>query len=47
LFEHGVDLLSGAVVEAIGPVLEAVSQGASFRQVRRRGVRLVTMQKPD
>jgi uncharacterized protein (DUF4213/DUF364 family) len=47
LFEHGVDLLSGAVVEAIGPVLEAVSQAASFRQVHRRGVRLVTMHRPD
>jgi uncharacterized protein (DUF4213/DUF364 family) len=47
LFEHGVDLLSGAVVEAIEPVLEAVSQAASFRQVHQRGVRLVTMHRPD
>ncbi len=45
LFDHGVHLLSGAVVEDIEAVLRAVSQGANFRQVRRQGVRLVTMQK--
>jgi uncharacterized protein (DUF4213/DUF364 family) len=45
LFEHGVHLLAGAVVEDIGPVLQAVSQGANFRQLHRQGVRLVTMQQ--
>ncbi len=44
LFDYGVDLLSGAVVEAIDSVLRAVSQGANFRQLHRQGVRLVTMQ---
>lgn len=47
LFEHGVDLLSGSVVEDVAAVLRAVSQGANFRQVHRHGVRLVTMQKAE
>lgn len=46
LFSHGVDLLSGAVVTNLDPVLRAVSQGANFRQVHRAGVRLVTMSRP-
>ncbi len=45
LFEYGVHILSGAVVENVDAVLHAVSQGANFRQVRRQGVRLVTMQR--
>ncbi len=45
LFNHGVDLISGSVVEDRDWVLRAVSQGANFRQVRRQGVRLVTMQR--
>jgi uncharacterized protein (DUF4213/DUF364 family) len=45
LFDHGVHLISGAVVEDIASVLRAVGQGANFRQVRHHGVRLVTMQK--
>jgi hypothetical protein len=44
LFDHGVQLLSGAVVEDIDSVLRAASQGANFRQLHRQGVRLVTMQ---
>jgi uncharacterized protein (DUF4213/DUF364 family) len=44
LFDYGVHLLSGSVVEDIEAVLRAVSQGANFRQVHRQGVRLVTMQ---
>ncbi len=43
LFDYGVHLLSGAVVEDIDPVLRAVSQAANFRQVHHHGVRLVTM----
>ena len=43
LFDYGVHLLSGAVVQDVEAVLRAVSQGANFRQVRRLGVRLVTM----
>lgn len=45
LFDYGVHLVSGAVVEDIEPVLMAVGQGANFRQIRRRGVRLVTMSR--
>ena len=44
LFEYGVHLLSGSVVEDIEAVLQAVSQGANFRQVHQYGVHLVTMQ---
>jgi hypothetical protein len=46
LFDHGVDILSGAVVTAIEPVLRIVSQGGNFRQVHRAGIRLVNMAKP-
>ena len=42
MFDYGIDLLAGAVVEKINPVLETVRQGGNFRQVRRAGVRLVT-----
>lgn len=45
LFEYGVHLLSGTVVEDVAAVLRAVSQGANFRQLHQQGVRLVTMQK--
>lgn len=43
LFDHGVQLLSGALVDDVDSVLRLVSQGASFRQIHRHGVRLVTM----
>ncbi len=43
LFDHGVDLLCGSVVEAIDPVLRSVRQGGNFRQVHRAGVQLVSM----
>jgi hypothetical protein len=46
LFEHGIHLLSGSIVEAIGPVLDTISQGANFPQVHRAGVRLVTVAPP-
>jgi uncharacterized protein (DUF4213/DUF364 family) len=42
LADYGVDLLAGSSVEAIPAVLEAVGQGANFRQVHRAGVRLIT-----
>lgn len=47
LFEHGVHILSGAVVENVPAALAAVEQGANFRQLHRAGVRLVTMTAPD
>ena len=45
LFGYGVNFLSGVVVEKIDPVLQAVSQGANFRQLHQQGIRLVTMEK--
>ena len=42
LYDFGVNLLAGAVVENIPAVLTAISQGANFRQVHKAGVRLVT-----
>jgi uncharacterized protein (DUF4213/DUF364 family) len=45
LFEYGIAMLSGAVVTDIDPVLDAIKQGANFRQVHRAGVRLVTMSR--
>lgn len=44
LFDYGVTILSGAVIEDAPPILRAVEQGANFRQLHRAGVRLVTMQ---
>ncbi len=46
LFDHGVDLLAGAMVTQIEPVLRTISQGGDFRQVHRAGVRLVTLPRP-
>ena len=46
LFAYGVDILSGAVVQDVDAVLRLVSQGATFRQIRRSGsVRLVNRQR--
>jgi uncharacterized protein (DUF4213/DUF364 family) len=47
LFEYGVHLLSGSIVEDVEAVLQAVSQGANFRQVHQYGVRLVTMKNRE
>lgn len=46
MFEQGIHLLSGSVVTNNDAVIRAISQGASFRQVHKFGVRLVTMCKP-
>jgi len=43
LFDHGVDVISGARVVEPDLALRCVSQGATFRQVR--GVRLLTMER--
>lgn len=47
LFEHGVSLISGSVVQNVDPVLMTASQGGNFRQVHRAGVRLVNIIRPD
>lgn len=41
LFEHGVDIICGAIVTDVQPVMHILSQGANFRQIHRAGVRLV------
>lgn len=46
LFDMGVDILCGSIVTSIDPVLAAVRQGATFRQVHRAGVRLVSIARP-
>ena len=43
LFDHGIHVLAGAVVTDLEPVLAAVSQGASFRQIP--GVKRVLLRR--
>jgi uncharacterized protein (DUF4213/DUF364 family) len=43
LFEYGVDLISGAIVQDHQAVMRAIEQGANFRQVHKAGVQLVTL----
>jgi uncharacterized protein (DUF4213/DUF364 family) len=43
LFDHGVDVISGTVVVDTDLVLRLIGQGATFRQVKGPGVRLLTM----
>lgn len=46
LFDLGVHILSGSVVDHPEAVLPLVRQGANFRQIKAQGVRLVTLEKP-
>jgi uncharacterized protein (DUF4213/DUF364 family) len=44
LFDHGADMVSGTLVIDLETVLRYVSQGASFRQIKRsKGVKLLTL----
>ena len=45
MFEHGVDVLSGVVVEDEQAVLQSIEHGASLKEMA--GVRLVTLCKSD
>jgi uncharacterized protein (DUF4213/DUF364 family) len=46
LFNYGVDVISGTLVTEPETVLRYVSQGASFRQIKRsKGVKLLTLAK--
>lgn len=46
LFNYGVDMISGTLVTEPETVLRYVSQGASFRQIKRsKGVKLLTLAK--
>ena len=44
LFEMGVHVLSGSVIEDTKKVLTLVRQGATFHQIKNHGVRLVTIE---
>jgi uncharacterized protein (DUF4213/DUF364 family) len=46
MFDHGIHLLCGSVVEAIDPVFRAVRHGANFRQLHKAGIRLVSISQP-
>ena len=43
LYDHGIDILCGSVVVDVDSVVKTASQGATFRQLRRAGIRLVSM----
>ncbi len=45
LFDLGIDVLSGSIVDDPTSILRMVCQGASFRQFKGQGVRLVTLEK--
>jgi len=47
MFSHGVDLLSGSIVENVRGVKRSVREGGTFRQIHQAGVRLVTVNKTD
>jgi len=47
LFEYGIGVLSGTIVEEVDPVLRVVMQGGNFRQVHHAGVRLVNINSPS
>ncbi len=44
LFELDIHVLSGSLVREIDAVLQGVRQGANFRQLKRLGIELVTME---
>lgn len=45
LFAKGINMLCGSIVEDIDPVVLGVEGGDSFRQFRKKGVRLVTIEQ--
>lgn len=45
LFELGIQVLSGSLVREIEAVRRCVCQGGNFRQIKRCGVELVTLEK--
>ncbi|MBN1536702.1 MAG: DUF364 domain-containing protein [Anaerolineales bacterium] len=46
LFNHGIQMICGSVVEKINPVMDSVAAGDRFHQIQHQGVRLVTMTRP-
>lgn len=45
LFDFGIDALSGSIVRDVERVVKLVRQGATFRQIKKAGVDLVTLVK--
>ena len=45
LFAHGMDMLCGRIVDVIDPVLDSIMADNGFQQIKRHGVRLVTIEK--
>lgn len=45
LFEYGIGLISGALVQSEEAVLHTIMQGGNFRQVHRAGVQLVNLSR--
>ncbi len=47
LFNAGANMLCGSIVENIDVVVEGVLAGEGFRQIKKRGVRLVTLESAN
>lgn len=47
LFEYGVNILSGAIVEDTQAVLQILGQGGNFRQIHQSGIRLISLERAD
>jgi uncharacterized protein (DUF4213/DUF364 family) len=47
LFEYGIDILCGSLVIDTNGVLNLIGEGASFRQMKQAGIKLVTMAKDN
>jgi uncharacterized protein (DUF4213/DUF364 family) len=45
LFDYGIDVISGTKVVEPREVIRFISQGATFRELRHHGVRLLTMMR--
>lgn len=43
MYDYGISLVSGSIVEKIDAVLKTAAQGGNFRQIHRAGVRLVNI----
>ena len=43
LFEMGANMLCGAIIEDVDAVVESVLAGNGFRQIKKKGVRLVSL----
>jgi hypothetical protein len=46
LFDYGVDVICGVLVDNPGPVRRCVAEGGSFRQIKQQGLRLVGWSAP-